>query len=320
MTRAIILLCLAIVSCTPSPSSDSSSSDSLSSDPTATVSDVHSDPGYQFESQSFVSKPFAFDVTDTVAMKAIFPSYPANADGGDNEDGSPWYRLYYLDNGALTVSYYDFFDNGTQRIYYDGARTSDPGVIFSQGIKVGMSKADFVSAFKLAGEGVANAAKVTATSGEDEAVFAFDGDKLKSVTLTYSYISLPPTLSSFSGNWVSITENEGEGMVEQFQECDPIRYSLGSAAVVAGDEPIEIGLLTIGEGQDGMRTDTIEWIRRYPEGVVIRARNTGDNRPYHIRVMMKDENWMTAEWNDRLCMVAESAEQLMKFPCETEDN
>lgn len=246
-------------------------------------------------------------------MSEMFPDYPGESTGGYNVDGSPWYREYKLAKQGFGVAYYDFFETAEQRIHYDNALVNDPSVPFSMGIKVGMSKADFANAFDLSSESVKLPSTVTLTSGDDRAIFIFEDDILKSVTLKYAMFDLPPTLWSISTSWTTIDENEGEGQIERFQQCNPSIYELTTTE----DGSFEGGSLTITEPTD-VQVYEINWIRRYPKGIMVNVK-TGETGTYSYEVVMKDEDWEAAEWQGHLCVDTDEAAMLMKFPCEEED-
>lgn len=269
---------------------------------------------FTFSDDEFLKKPMNLNLGDTASVRKIATSYAGFS--ASLSDGRPWYTFHAFD-GAMKLSYYDFYDNNDRRFYLDDVATSDPAIMFSKGIHVGMSKDELRKVFKLEGPKSEEADVIIISTGNLNKVpgeyigrFEFGEGLLKTVQLTYSYAEFPHLVTDLANSWTSIVENEGEGQVEQFQECEPFSFSL-EEYILEGPEEITGYLLNKGMVMDS-RTDTVRWIRSTGDGLMIMASNSQGFGPYTINITFKDKDWNTADWDGKLFMVTGMAQQLMK--------
>jgi hypothetical protein len=129
----------------------------------------------------FVSDPFAFyldsaTVQELLGEEAVFTSHYTPA--GEDEMGPyPGYSFYEVDAGETAMSFYSYSGKHSAKIY-------TPKLELKYGIKVGMTRADFLAALELPEE----AAQATTFTFNDDygwMGFYFVEDTLRNIRVNY---------------------------------------------------------------------------------------------------------------------------------------
>lgn len=261
-------------------------------------------PALTFTDNQLFTKILPFDHTDPNAFAEWFPDDDGDCEGFDNEDGTPWYRLCAYNNGSLAVTYYDFFDTDPQRFYFYEISCTDPKAEFAKGVHVGMSKAEFFEAVELNDPAAASSTEIQAHQdpGKHTISYKFADDRLESLTINFNYDSIPKTIADLDYEWTEIYLNEAEGIVETWIVCNPRSFALEETTALYDGKEVKKFIMTIGRGLvNAPRTDTVEWIRRTGDGLVISAFNSTESQErYTTRFSFRDHRWDVADWDGSL--------------------
>jgi hypothetical protein len=300
-------------------SSSTEHSDSTDSVPasatTVTASSEPSKKDYTFYNDGFLQKPLNTDLTDTKVLDKLFADYPNPYIVYFKDDGSVWYH-HINTLGPLAMESFYFPDE--KRLYIDYVTTNEESLVFANGIRVGMSRTDFVSVFKLdvARANDSERFVINSDSTLNEATFEFDGETLAKVSLTYNYDASnphPKTLYDLADSWTSIIINEGEGQTEMFLACDYKLYNLGTDG---GPRMSKINTLIIKQGEE-TRTDSVTSIVRTDDGFIINTRDASNAwKPGKLRLVFLEDDWSVATWNDRPFIISSLSEMIMEEPCD----
>lgn len=324
MKQIIIVLLIAVTAGCASKQEDTSTADSTALQaavPTGTTP-VKAPPALTFTDNDLFTKLLPFDPNDPNGFAEWFPDDDGDCEGLDNEDETPWYRLCAYNNGSMAVTYYDFFDNEPQRFYFYEISCTDPKAEFAKGIHVGMTREEFIGAVNLTDPAAASSAEIRALQnpGKHSIDYRFADDKLQSLTINFNYDSIPSTISDFDLNWTEVYLNEAEGMVETWIVCNPKSFVLEEITVADGPKEITKWLMTIGSGMVAeTRTDTVEWIRKSGDGLLIRAYNASSEGSYLTNVSFKDYTWDVAVWNGVLLGSSRFVQYAYTEKCDEED-
>jgi hypothetical protein len=315
--RTLLWLAFIAMACGQSSKQEAASAQSASPN-IATSSSAPVKKDYTLYNEEFFQRPLITDLTDGTALNKLFADYSDPYTVYYNADGSVWYR-HVSTLGALSIECFYFPE--TKQLYIDYINTSQEGLIFAYGIRVGMSRQDFVSSLKL-DTAIARATDrvvVNSESAQHEATFEFDGDRLATVTLTYNYDEanpLPRTLYDLADDWTSIVINESEGQTEMFVACDYKTYRLGTDG---GPRLSRINTLMVSKEQES-RTDSVTSIVRTNDGFLIHTRDASNEwRPATIQVIFMNDKWSVATWNKQPFAINAVADIMAEEPCGDED-
>lgn len=297
------VLALALLGCAGSSrTDDSTTADSLATDTTAVAAvEQPSYTVYTFENTAFINKPLDLDYTDSLNVKKKADVFLSHTQTYLMADSTPWYTEVIME-GSIDISYLDFYKNEKRRYFPNRISTQNPAFVFRNGIQVGMSRDEFIQAFKITNELAKKATSIRVTDDKlSDAEFRFVGDKLNSISIEYAYYPEDMiTLEDVCVGWQAISEPEKEGD-QMTRDCEGYSYSFSTEPIVFEDSETKyVDLLNIGMVQDS-QSDTIRAIRRTGEGFLIIAVNKyNENKDYVIEVIFKDKERNVATWNGDL--------------------
>lgn len=279
-----------------------------------------------FKNEALFGTMLPFEVRDPKEWEKWFPGDDGDCDTFEYDNGAQWYSLCSYLGPELATTFYDFpekDDEANGRYFFYEIKATGPSAVFSNGIHVGMTKAEFIAAAGVTDPAAAEA-KVLEASNETglfTITYDFDNDSLQVITFHFTHNNYPLMVVDLADTWTEVYYGSGEDPadVELHVPCPAATFNLQEI----DDDKYGNYVVTFG-GSLEEETDTVQWIKRTEAGIEMKMKDSKTEEEYIVALGINGDEWTLVTWNDKTMAAGSFKGPLIQDECdgaesETED-